>query len=170
MCCWFASPSPPAAAHHFCTRLCCTLPPAAAYFLYATLASRFPTLPPRTPPAQPQVLGSGVGVYNPATNASSLNTANPPFRDTATLPQNGWVVLRFEAGNPGVREGREGSRQSRERVPLGRGMPAARQGAAAQHAPATLLAPHVMRFLACHRPFSCGFSTATSSGTSTWGR
>ncbi|KAL4433040.1 hypothetical protein ABPG77_006467 [Micractinium sp. CCAP 211/92] len=48
------------------------------------------------------VLGSGLGVYDPAANASSLNTVNPPLRDTATLPQSGWVVLRFKADNPGV--------------------------------------------------------------------
>lgn len=47
-----------------------------------------------------QVLGSGTGVYDPAT--AQLNTQNPPFRDTATLPKNGWVVLRFVADNPGV--------------------------------------------------------------------
>lgn len=48
------------------------------------------------------VLGSGSGVYDPATHAAQLNTKNPPFRDTATLPQNGWVVLRFVADNPGL--------------------------------------------------------------------
>ncbi|KAL4428183.1 hypothetical protein ABPG75_002272 [Micractinium tetrahymenae] len=47
------------------------------------------------------LLGSGLGVYDPVANASSLNTANPPLRDTATLPQGGWVVLRFRADNPG---------------------------------------------------------------------
>ena len=54
-----------------------------------------------------QVLGSGEGIYSPAgtnasTNASALNTLNPPRRDTATLPQAGWVVVRFVADNPGV--------------------------------------------------------------------
>ncbi|PSC72468.1 L-ascorbate oxidase-like [Micractinium conductrix] len=53
------------------------------------------------------VLGSGEGIYSPAgtnasTNASALNTLNPPRRDTATLPQAGWVVVRFVADNPGV--------------------------------------------------------------------
>lgn len=52
-----------------------------------------------------QLLGSGLGVYDPAANASSLNTENPPLRDTATLPQGGWTVLRFKADNPGVRAG-----------------------------------------------------------------
>lgn len=49
-----------------------------------------------------QVLGQGLGIYNAAANASSLNTRNPPLRDTATLPQNGWVVLRLQADNPGL--------------------------------------------------------------------
>lgn len=48
------------------------------------------------------VLGQGLGIYNAAANASSLNTRNPPLRDTATLPQNGWVVLRLQADNPGL--------------------------------------------------------------------
>ncbi|PSC72452.1 DNA-directed RNA polymerase III subunit RPC5 [Micractinium conductrix] len=51
------------------------------------------------------VLGSGEGIYSPAgtnvsTNSSALNTLNPPRRDTATLPQAGWVVVRFVADNP----------------------------------------------------------------------
>jgi hypothetical protein len=33
---------------------------------------------------------------------SSLNFANPPRRDTATLPANGWLVLAFPANNPGA--------------------------------------------------------------------
>ncbi|KAI7841690.1 hypothetical protein COHA_004557 [Chlorella ohadii] len=48
------------------------------------------------------VLGSGDGIYDPATHASKLNTKNPPFRDTLTLPKNGWAVLRFVADNPGL--------------------------------------------------------------------
>ncbi len=53
-------------------------------------------------PEEVQVLGQGLGIYSAATDASSLNTRNPPLRDTATLPKNGWVVLRFEADSPGV--------------------------------------------------------------------
>jgi len=49
-----------------------------------------------------QLLGQGLGVYDPKANASALNTRNPPMRDTATLPQYGWVVLRFKADNPGM--------------------------------------------------------------------
>ncbi|KAI3433825.1 hypothetical protein D9Q98_003629 [Chlorella vulgaris] len=48
------------------------------------------------------VVGSGLGIYNAKANASSLNTVNPPWRDTATLPQGGWVVIRFKADNPGL--------------------------------------------------------------------
>lgn len=48
------------------------------------------------------VVGSGLGIYNAKANASSLNTVNPPLRDTATLPQGGWVVIRFKADNPGL--------------------------------------------------------------------
>lgn len=65
-----------------------------------------------THPRSLQVLGSGSGVYDPATHAAQLNTKNPPFRDTATLPQNGWVVLRFVADNPGV----SGARRRRARA------------------------------------------------------
>ena len=50
------------------------------------------------------VLGHGLGVFNEsnASQVGSLNTANPVFRDTAVLPEDGWVVLRFIANNPGV--------------------------------------------------------------------
>lgn len=47
------------------------------------------------------LLGTGEGTFDPVANASALNVASPPFRDTATLPQGGWVVLRFVADNPG---------------------------------------------------------------------
>jgi FtsP/CotA-like multicopper oxidase with cupredoxin domain len=53
-------------------------------------------------PACLQVLGQGNGSYTPAANAAGLNTANPPFRDTVTLPKGGWVVLRFVADNKGL--------------------------------------------------------------------
>lgn len=50
------------------------------------------------------VLGSGSGFFNPlnATQASSLNLVNPILRDTATLPVNGYLVIRFVANNPGL--------------------------------------------------------------------
>ena len=62
----------------------------------------FPVPPCPACPACLQVRGQGNGSYTPAANAAGLNTANPPFRDTVTLPQGGWVVLRFVADNPGL--------------------------------------------------------------------
>lgn len=44
------------------------------------------------------VLASGSGTY---TN-QSLNIANPPRRDVATLPMAGFLVLAFVADNPGA--------------------------------------------------------------------
>eukprot|EP00884_Botryococcus_braunii_P009161 jgi/Botrbrau1/18246/Bobra.0844s0001.1 len=46
------------------------------------------------------VLGHGVGKYNPAN--ASLNTEDPPFRDTYTVFKGGWTVIRFIADNPGT--------------------------------------------------------------------
>lgn len=34
--------------------------------------------------------------------ASELNFDNPPRRDTAMLPQDGWLVIAFETNNPGA--------------------------------------------------------------------
>ncbi|GFR39835.1 hypothetical protein Agub_g329 [Astrephomene gubernaculifera] len=48
------------------------------------------------------VLGRGSGIFDPPQHAASLNTANPAFRDTVTVPQGGWAYLRFVADNPGV--------------------------------------------------------------------
>jgi L-ascorbate oxidase len=48
-------------------------------------------------------LGSGTGTYpGKAAAAASLNTINPPLRDTATLYPNTWLVFRFIANNPGT--------------------------------------------------------------------
>jgi len=46
------------------------------------------------------VLGSGSGQFGGTT--SGLNFANPPRRDTSTLPSEGWLALAFEANNPGA--------------------------------------------------------------------
>ena len=109
-----------------------------------------------------QVLGSGTGVYDPATHASQLNTKNPPFRDTATLPKNGWVVLRFVSDNPGVSEALRC---------CGPGMHAAPHTVRRQLlgcAP-TEQVPGWSRDAANHPHLcSCGSSTATCCGTSTW--
>lgn len=48
------------------------------------------------------VLGAGVGTFDAATMTSQLNFANPPRRDTSTLPGRGWLALAFVANNPGA--------------------------------------------------------------------
>lgn len=45
-------------------------------------------------------LASGYGTY--ASAAPTLNTSNPPRRDTAMLPGAGYLVLAFQADNPGA--------------------------------------------------------------------
>lgn len=46
------------------------------------------------------VLAQGSGTYDSA--SVTLNTANPPRRDTAMLPASGYLVLAFETDNPGA--------------------------------------------------------------------
>ena len=45
------------------------------------------------------VLGAGTGNYSDAT---TLNYINPPRRDVAILPANGYLVLAFVTDNPGA--------------------------------------------------------------------
>lgn len=45
------------------------------------------------------ILAEGFGSYN---SSMTLNTVNPPRRDTALLPAAGFIVLAFETDNPGV--------------------------------------------------------------------
>ncbi|KAH0014443.1 laccase precursor, partial [Aureobasidium melanogenum] len=40
--------------------------------------------------------------FDASTMMDQLNFENPPRRDTATLPASGWLVLAFEANNPGA--------------------------------------------------------------------
>ncbi|KAG9650300.1 laccase precursor, partial [Aureobasidium melanogenum] len=40
--------------------------------------------------------------FDASTMMDQLNFKNPPRRDTATLPASGWLVLAFEANNPGA--------------------------------------------------------------------
>jgi iron transport multicopper oxidase len=47
------------------------------------------------------VLGRGAGRFGPS-HEGELNTRNPVKRDTVQVPQEGWMVLRFIANNPGV--------------------------------------------------------------------
>ena len=48
------------------------------------------------------VLGSGTGVFDTTTSTAGLNFANPPRRDTSTLPGGGWLALAFVSNNPGA--------------------------------------------------------------------
>lgn len=43
------------------------------------------------------VLAQGTGLWN-----GSMNTQNPPRRDTAMLPGSGYLVIAFETNNPGA--------------------------------------------------------------------
>lgn len=45
------------------------------------------------------ILASGTGSYS---DSVTLNTANPPRRDVATLPASGYVVIAFYTDNPGA--------------------------------------------------------------------
>jgi len=48
-------------------------------------------------------LGVVSGKYpGPEAASSQLNTKNPPFRDTATMLPNSYLVFRFKAENPGT--------------------------------------------------------------------
>ncbi|KAI9146803.1 Laccase-2 [Paramyrothecium foliicola] len=46
------------------------------------------------------VLAQGSGTYSAST--VTLNTSNPPRRDTAILPASGYLVMAWETDNPGV--------------------------------------------------------------------
>ncbi|KAI7744357.1 hypothetical protein M8C21_013810 [Ambrosia artemisiifolia] len=48
------------------------------------------------------ILAEGFGNFNPATDTSKFNLVDPPLRNTASLPVNGWTVIRFVADNPGA--------------------------------------------------------------------
>lgn len=45
------------------------------------------------------VVGQAVGIFDVAT--SPLNLINPPRRDVATLPGNGYLAIAFKKDNPG---------------------------------------------------------------------
>ncbi|WCJ43276.1 laccase 14 [Euphorbia peplus] len=48
------------------------------------------------------VVGSGYGNFDFVEDPKSYNLVDPPYVNTATLPKNGWVTIRFYALNPGV--------------------------------------------------------------------
>ncbi|XP_009129702.1 laccase-15 [Brassica rapa] len=47
-------------------------------------------------------VGVGFGNYNVTEDPSNYNLKDPPYINTATVPRNGWVAIRFIADNPGV--------------------------------------------------------------------
>ncbi|KAL0889878.1 hypothetical protein Bca101_013861 [Brassica carinata] len=49
------------------------------------------------------IVGFGFGNFNVSQDlSSSYNLKDPPYRNTATVPRNGWIAIRFIAKNPGV--------------------------------------------------------------------
>ncbi|KAH7135742.1 putative multicopper oxidase, type 1 [Dendryphion nanum] len=48
------------------------------------------------------VLGQGVGQFDIKNTPKTLKYNNPPRRDTALLPGNGWLALAFPTDNPGA--------------------------------------------------------------------
>jgi hypothetical protein len=46
------------------------------------------------------ILAQGTGTYS--SSSVTLNTSNPPRRDTAMLPANGYLLIAWETDNPGV--------------------------------------------------------------------
>ncbi|VFQ90608.1 unnamed protein product [Cuscuta campestris] len=48
------------------------------------------------------IVAEGFGNFNPQRDTAKFNLVNPPLRNTASLPVNGWTVIRFVADNPGV--------------------------------------------------------------------
>lgn len=48
------------------------------------------------------VLGTGFGNYNNETDPLTFNLIDPPYQNTASVPKDGWLAIRFRASNPGV--------------------------------------------------------------------
>ncbi|KAL1985427.1 hypothetical protein VTN96DRAFT_7870 [Rasamsonia emersonii] len=48
------------------------------------------------------ILGRGDEPYNEDTDPLTFNYHNPPRRDVALLPSNGWLAVAFRSDNPGV--------------------------------------------------------------------
>lgn len=48
------------------------------------------------------VVGQGFGNYDPAKDPTKFNLVDPIERNTAGVPDGGWVAIRFRADNPGV--------------------------------------------------------------------
>jgi laccase len=47
------------------------------------------------------IIAEGFGNFNPKTDTAKFNLVDPPLRNTAAVPVNGWSVIRFVADNPG---------------------------------------------------------------------
>ncbi|KAJ0086546.1 hypothetical protein Patl1_07963 [Pistacia atlantica] len=48
------------------------------------------------------MVGAGGGNFDFDKDPQSYNLVDPPFVNTATLPKDGWIAVRFKALNPGV--------------------------------------------------------------------
>lgn len=48
------------------------------------------------------IIAEGFGNFNPKTDTAKFNLVDPPLRNTASVPVNGWSVIRFVADNPGA--------------------------------------------------------------------
>jgi laccase len=47
------------------------------------------------------IVGWGYGNFDKDKDPQNYNLIDPPFRNTVTVPRNGWTTIRFEATNPG---------------------------------------------------------------------
>ena len=47
------------------------------------------------------VVGRNYSNFNPATDPAGFNLVNPPKFNTISIPNGGWVAIRFQANNPG---------------------------------------------------------------------
>lgn len=47
------------------------------------------------------IVGWGYGSFDKGKDPQNYNLIDPPFRNTVTLPRNGWTTIRFQANNPG---------------------------------------------------------------------
>ncbi|XVE60850.1 hypothetical protein DITRI_Ditri05aG0159900 [Diplodiscus trichospermus] len=48
------------------------------------------------------IVGSGFGNFDIYKDPLKYNLKDPPFRNTVSVPVNGWTTIRFKADNPGV--------------------------------------------------------------------
>ncbi|KAM3588569.1 hypothetical protein VKS41_001011 [Umbelopsis sp. WA50703] len=49
-----------------------------------------------------QIVGTGLGTFDPNNDERNFNIENPTRRDVAVVPRKGWIAIRFVADNPGV--------------------------------------------------------------------